>query len=192
VRPKFEVGILAEQACCGQAELLRQTQVYLPETWSRKRIASDRRAAAGKRSGEAVVNSRPAVRKQRREVGIVGGVAGTSGCRRAGAVDELRIARTADAGASVRTRTIWAVSVADRIVVSRAEGYRGPWEAGVIRENTTDYPPAESLPDPIITIPQNGQVPHTTDCEEVSNVIVCGPVVESLVGWVILLRAYLE
>jgi len=29
----------------------------------------------------------------------------------------------------------------------------------VIRENTTDYPPAESLPDPIMTIPQNRQVP---------------------------------
>src|ERR1041384_3365081 len=108
--------MLAEQACCGQAELLCQTQVCLPETWSRKRIASDRRAAAGKCSGEAVVNSRPAVRKERR---VVGGVAGTSGCRRADTVDELRIARTADAGASVRTRTIWAVSVADRIVISR-------------------------------------------------------------------------
>lgn len=192
VRPKFQVGILAEQACCGQAELLCQTQVYLPEIGSRKRIPSDRGAAAGKRSGEAAVYSCPAVRKKRREVRIVGGVARASGCSGADTVDELRIARTADAGASVRTRTIWAVSVADRIVVSRAEGYRGPREPGMIGENATGNPPAESLPDPIITIPQDGQVPYTSDCEEVSNVIVCGPVVESLVGWVILLRAYLE
>ena len=148
VRPKFEVSILAEHACCGQAEQLCQTQVYLPETWSRKRIASERRAAARKCSGETSVNSRPAVRKERREVGIVGGVAGTSGCRWADTVDELHIARTADAGASVRTRTIGAISVADWIVVSRAEGYKGPREAGVIGENATDYPPAASLPDP--------------------------------------------
>ena len=29
----------------------------------------------------------------------------------------------------------------------------------MIRENTTDYPPADSLPDPLMTIPRYRQVP---------------------------------